>query len=120
MKKLAQKIRLLLNHKQPFRDQHGLVGRNSRIDSIQAAFLNLILEDFEKHQMRRKAIARLYLDEFSEIEELKLPDGILEDSHNAHHFVIQTDRKDKLKAYLVGKGIGTAIHYQMNLPDLQL
>ncbi|HSF53678.1 MAG TPA: DegT/DnrJ/EryC1/StrS family aminotransferase, partial [Algoriphagus sp.] len=116
---LAQKIHLLLNHGQPVRDQHELVGRNSRIDSIQAAFLNVMLEDFEQNQKRRKTIAKLYLERLSGIEGLKLPLGILEDDHNAHLFVIQTERRDGLKAFLAEKGIGTAVHYPMILPDLK-
>lgn len=118
-KALAEQLRLLLNHGQPVRDQHELVGRNSRIDSIQAAFLNVMLEDFEENQMKRKVVAKHYLDAFYEIEELKLPDGILEADHNAHLFVIQTSRRDELKAFLAKQGIGTAIHYPMILPDMK-
>jgi dTDP-4-amino-4,6-dideoxygalactose transaminase len=116
---LAKQIRLLLNHGQPIRDQHELVGRNSRIDSIQAAFLNVMLEDFVGHQEKRKAIARQYLDAFSGIEGLMLPNGILESDHNAHLFVIQTERRDEMKAFLAAKGIGTAVHYPMILPDMK-
>ncbi|GMQ30555.1 DegT/DnrJ/EryC1/StrS family aminotransferase [Algoriphagus confluentis] len=116
---LATKIRLLLNHGQPIRDEHELVGRNSRMDTLQAAFLNVMLEDFEKNQEKRKAIAKRYLEAFSGIPELTLPDGILAEDHNAHLFVIQTERRDKLKFYLAEKGIGTAIHYPMILPDMK-
>ena len=115
---LSTQIRMLLNHGQPVRDQHELVGRNSRIDTIQAAFLNVMLEDFESNQQKRKAIAAQYLEAFSGILNLKLPTGILESDHNAHLFVIQTERRDEFKAFLAEKGIGTAIHYPMILPDM--
>ncbi len=116
---LATRIRLLLNHGQPIRDQHELIGRNSRIDTLQAAFLNVLLEDFEKNQSRRKAIAKRYLAAFNGISELKLPSGILEADHNAHLFVVRTERRDELKAFLAEQGVGTAIHYPKIIPDLK-
>lgn len=118
-KELAEKLRLLLNHGQPIRDQHELVGRNSRIDTLQAAVLNVMLEEFEANQKKRKAITKHYLEAFSGIEDLKLPLGILEVDHNAHLFVIQTERRNELKAFLGEKGIGTAIHYPVILPDMK-
>ena len=116
---ISEKIRLLLNHGQPIRDQHELVGRNSRIDTVQAAFLNVMLEDFEKNQSRRKAIAKSYLEAFENISELILPEGILGEDHNAHLFVIQTKQRDELKKFLAEKSIGTAIHYPTILPDMK-
>ncbi len=116
---LERKLRLLLNHGQPIRDQHELVGRNSRIDTLQATFLNVMLEDFEANQEKRKAISKQYLEAFSGIEGLKLPDGVLEADHNAHLFVIQTEKRDELKAFLAEQGIGTAIHYPCILPDMK-
>lgn len=116
---LAQQIRMLLNHGQTIRDQHELVGRNSRIDTIQAAFLNALLEDFAASQQMRKAVAGQYLDSFSRIESMRLPNGILESDHNAHLFVIKTERRDELKSFLGAKGIRPAIHYPMILPDMK-
>lgn len=116
---LAEKLRLLLNHGQPVRDQHELVGRNSRIDTLQATFLNVMLEDFESNQKKRKAIAKSYLEAFSGICELKLPLGILDADHNAHLFVIQTEKRNELRAFLAEQGIGTAIHYPTILPDMK-
>lgn len=116
---LATKIRLLLNHGQPLRDKHELIGRNSRIDTLQAAILNVMLEDFESNQVIRKELAKLYLQAFGGIPDLTLPSGILEADHNAHLFVVQTQRRDELKDFLIGKGIGTAIHYPKILPDMK-
>lgn len=116
---LNLRIQMLLNHGQLVRDTHELVGRNSRIDSIQAGFLNVFLERFTSFQVIRKKYARMYIDGLSGIEELQLPSGILEENHNAHLFVIQTTRRDELKSFLMGKGIGTAIHYPNILPDMK-
>ncbi|MEB2776014.1 DegT/DnrJ/EryC1/StrS family aminotransferase [Algoriphagus sp. D3-2-R+10] len=115
---LNGRIRLLLNHGQKVRDEHVLVGRNSRIDSIQAGFLNVFIKRFGSYQDLRKKYAQLYIDGLAGIEELQLPPGLLEENHNAHLFVIQTARRKELKSFLMDKGIGTAIHYPHILPDM--
>jgi dTDP-4-amino-4,6-dideoxygalactose transaminase len=115
---LEERIRLLINHGQPRRDEHSLVGRNSRIDTLQAGFLNVMLDRFEEFQVIRKRQAKRYLDSLLEIEGLNLPEGVLEADHNAHLFVIQSDRRDELRIFLQGKGIGTAIHYPKILPEM--
>lgn len=116
--KLANKIALFANHGQIRRDEHLSLGRNARMDSIQAAFLNVFLKHFDEFQVKRKEQAKRYLEAFEEIEELILPKGILGENHNAHLFVIQCERRDELKEFLSAKGIGTAIHYPAILPDM--
>lgn len=116
--KLNERIRMLLNHGQILRDKHELVGRNSRIDSVQAGFLNVFLERFTTVQTLRKKYASMYTEGLTGIDELQLPAGILEEGHNAHLFVIQTARRDELKSFLFENGIGTAIHYPHILPDM--
>lgn len=116
---LNDRIKMLLNHGQEIRDKHDLVGRNSRIDSIQAGFLNVFMQRFGSFQTTRKRLAQMYLDELSSIDRLSLPLDILQQDHNAHLFVIQTDRRDELKKFLLERGIGTAIHYPHILPDME-
>jgi len=116
---LNKRIRLLLNHGQLVRDEHELVGRNSRIDSIQAGFLNAIFEKFDLFQTRRKNLASMYLEGLTGIDGLQFPTSILEEGHNAHLLVIQTVRRVELKLFLMDKGIGTAIHYPHILPDMK-
>ena len=115
---LEDRIRLLINHGQPRRDEHVLIGRNSRIDTLQAGFLNVMLDRFEEFQVIRKRQANRYLYSFMEIKGLYLPEGILKADHNAHLFVIQTERRDELQVFLREKGIGTAIHYPKILPEM--
>lgn len=110
-KDLEQQIRILLNHGQSERDVHPLQGRNSKIDSLQAAFLNVKLRHFDSWQATRKKLAAIYLRELQDIAAIRLPEGILEEDHNAHLFAIQTAQRDALKQYLEQQGIGTAIHY---------
>lgn len=116
---LNERIRMLSNHGQLVRDEHQSVGRNSRIDSIQAGFLNILLTEFDRFQKLRKQFAAQYRNGLGSIAELKLPSGIMDSSHNAHLFVIQTKYRDELKNFLAGHGVGTAIHYPVILPDMQ-
>ncbi|UZD24262.1 DegT/DnrJ/EryC1/StrS family aminotransferase [Algoriphagus halophytocola] len=116
---LNERIRRLLNHGQVVRDEHVEVGRNSRMDSVQAGFLNVFLQEFTNLQQRRKQLAAQYLDGLGAIAELKLPSGVMESSHNAHLFVVQTLFRDELKSFLADHEIGTAIHYPKILPDMQ-
>lgn len=116
---LAQKIRLLSNHGQPARDQHELIGRNSRIDSLQAGFLNVMLQELETSQKKRKTLAKQYLEKLSGVSELILPKGLLEEDHNAHLFVVRTDKRNELQAFLAKNGIGTAIHYPKIIPEME-
>lgn len=118
--KLADRIRLLLNHGQPKRDVHLSIGRNSRIDTLQAGFLNIMLNWFDEFQNKRKMLAANYLEKLVCIEELELPSGMQESDHNAHLFVIQTSQRNELRDFLQTKGIGTAIHYPMILPEMKL
>jgi len=116
---LTTKLRQLLNHGQTFRDHHFLTGRNARIDSLQAGFLNVKLRFFDHWQKNRKYLASIYLQEIKDIPTIRLPEEIISPFHNAHLFVIQTNQRDDLRAYLTKKGIGTAIHYPVIIPYME-
>lgn len=115
-KAVEKKIRIMLNHGQSERDVHPLVGRNSKIDSLQAGFLNVKLSYFKDWQNWRKKLAGIYLDELQVVPGLWLPESILGENHNAHLFTIRLEERDGLRSYLEDKGIGTAIHYPKPLP----
>lgn len=115
-KGLADQIRLLSNHGQPQRDVHSLVGRNSRIDTLQAALLNVLLDRFDEFQEKRRMLAEIYWKELAGIGGLSLPPKAKDSNH--HLFVIQTEKRDSLKEFLQSNGIGTAIHYPTIVPDI--
>lgn len=116
---LANKIQMLINHGQPIRDQHEMLGRNARMDTIQAGFLNVKLTYFQKWQEKRKNLAKLYLQQLAGTGDLVLPESILEPDHNAHLFVVQTSFRNELKQYLKEKEIQTTIHYPSILPKMK-
>jgi dTDP-4-amino-4,6-dideoxygalactose transaminase len=116
---LALKIRMLINHGQVSRDHHEILGRNARMDTIQAGFLNVKLSFFQTWQQKRKTLAGEYLQHLSGIGDIILPESILASDHNAHLFVIQSGYRDTLKEYLENQGIGTAIHYPTIVPKMK-
>lgn len=111
-------VQQMINHGQLERDVHLSVGKNSRIDSIQAGILRVFLQYFEVWQTTRKHLAGIYLDQLSGIEGLTLPQNCLEKTHNLHLFTIRFTERDNLREFLKEKGIGTAIHYPNILPEM--
>lgn len=109
-KELADKARMIARLGQQGKHNHIIAGRNSRLDSIQAAVLNVKLTHLNDWTAKRQLIAEWYIELLQGVP-FKLPskpDGF---GHVYHLFVIQTDRRDRLKEYLETKGIATQIHY---------
>ncbi|WP_300770808.1 DegT/DnrJ/EryC1/StrS aminotransferase family protein [uncultured Bacteroides sp.] len=109
-KELADTIRALANYGSIKKYVFKYVGRNSRLDEIQAAVLDVKLRHLDEDNAVRKQNARYY------IEHIKHPDIILPkvenwDSHVFHIFPIRTSRRDELQKYLTDNGIQTNIHY---------
>lgn len=112
--KVAEQILLLRDHG---RNPDGLVvtwGLNSRLDNLQAAILNFKLKTYKQDIKRRREIAEIYQTELKSISEITLPPG---PNDNTDHFdvyqnyEIEASNRDKLKAYLAEKGVGTIIQW---------
>jgi dTDP-4-amino-4,6-dideoxygalactose transaminase len=86
------------------------IGYNSRLDEIQAAFLNVKLPDLDKQNEQRRKIANRFLIEIKN-PKIKLPFYDGSKNHVFHLFVIQTSTREDLKNYLFKNTIETAIHY---------
>ncbi len=97
---------------------HGLEDRNivkkfgflSRMDVLQAAVLNYRIKNLNKIINSRRKNAKFYLKNLDR-NKFKVIDEKKYQFNTYHTFVIQTDKRKKLKRYLSSKGIGTAIHY---------
>lgn len=112
---LALKIRKLTNHGAPDKHSHEMPGSNSRMDTLQAAILNLKLPLLEKWNEERRKASAFYNNELSGLP-LVLPDTREENTHVFHVYQIQTANRDALKSYLKDLGIQTQIHYPQALP----
>ncbi|EPJ8280645.1 DegT/DnrJ/EryC1/StrS family aminotransferase, partial [Citrobacter freundii] len=107
---LARTIRALANYGSIVKYEHIFKGVNSRLDEMQAAFLNVKI-DYLDHEIKlRRNIANRYCSEINN-EQISLPVVKNQEEHVWHLFVIKTEHREKLKAYLDDKGIQTLIHY---------
>jgi dTDP-4-amino-4,6-dideoxygalactose transaminase len=86
------------------------VGINSRLDEIQAAFLNVKLPHLDADNEARRQIAKRYLSEIKN-EKIILPTWDFSNNHIFHLFVIRTQNRQELQDYLLKNNIETVIHY---------
>ncbi len=104
---LATLIRSIANYGSSRKYVFDYVGRNSRIDEIQAAILDVKLKYLDADNARRQEIANFYIDNISH-PQITLP----QKSESVYHiFPILSPCRDKLQQYLADKGVQTAIHY---------
>lgn len=107
---LAAAIRALANYGSQKKYVLKYSGRNSRLDEIQAAVLDVKLKYLDEDNKRRKEVAKYYYDNISN-HLITLPDRLPDDQNVYHLFPILCEKRDALKAYLEQNGIGTVIHY---------
>ena len=116
---LAAAIRALANYGSQKKYVFKYTGRNSRLDEIQAAVLNVKLHHLDEDLKARQAIAAYYYDNINN-PLITLPKR-LPDTENVYHLfpiLIGGERRDELQVYLAENGIGTVIHYPIP-PHLQ-
>jgi dTDP-4-amino-4,6-dideoxygalactose transaminase len=109
-KDLAQKIRVLRNYGSEKRYHNEVVGFNSRLDELQAGLLRIKLAHLDNLNKEREKLATRYLTEINN-EQVVLPKVRKNATTVWHLFVIQTEDRNRLQAFLASKGIGTVIHY---------
>lgn len=106
---LDEVIRVLANYGSKHKYQNNYQGLNSRMDEIQAAFLDIKLKYIDNENQKRKEIAKYYCDTIKHTD-IVLPTSNLS-NHVFHLFVIRYPQRDLLQQYLSEKGIQTLIHY---------
>ena len=108
---LADKVRTLRNYGSKERYKNELLGMNSRLSELQAAFLRVKLAHITAWNDRRKVGATVYLEKLKNCGDIILPVVPHWADPVWHLFVIRTQKRDALRAYLTGQGVGTQIHY---------
>ncbi len=116
---IAKRCRMIANHGRIEKYNHEFEGRNSRLDGLQAAILNVKLRYLDEWTDARISVADYYLKNISGIEQLILPKRESWAKQVYHLFVIRTRNRDELKQYLNDKNIQTGIHYPIALPKLK-
>ncbi len=109
-KDLADKVRALGNYGSDFKYHHIYKGNNSRLDEIQAAFLDIKLKYLDEWNENRRQIANRYLHEIKN-PKILLPITHEGNRHIYHVFGIRCADRDGLMKYLNDHGVGTNIHY---------
>jgi dTDP-4-amino-4,6-dideoxygalactose transaminase len=115
---IANKIKLLRNYGSSKKYYNDIQGLNTRLDELQAGFLNLKLKLYPKLLIKRINIAQYYLNNINN-KLVKLPRIQEYSNHVFHLFVVQTNSRDLFQKYLEENGIGTVIHYPIP-PHLSL
>jgi dTDP-4-amino-4,6-dideoxygalactose transaminase len=107
---LAKTIQSLRNYGSETKYYNDYIGVNSRLDELQAAFLNVKLPNLDLENEKRRKIAERYLSEIKN-EKITLPFWDLSNNHVFHLFVIRTQNRTDMQNYLYENGIQTVIHY---------
>jgi dTDP-4-amino-4,6-dideoxygalactose transaminase len=111
---LAEKIRSIANHGMSVRYHHDRIGVNSRLDSIQAAVLNVKLKYLNDYNASRIAAANQYDAHLSNIQNITIPFRKENRTHIFHQYTIQltnSQLRDQLKQHLESCGIPAMIYY---------
>lgn len=110
-KKHYEKLIKLRNHGHTSRELIDSFGFNSRLDSLQAAYANIMLEDYNNWQEKINRIAKLYNEKVINI--VTKPIVKSNTKHVYHNYILTTRFRNKLKNYLKKNGIETRIHYPL-------
>lgn len=107
---LAKVLFALRNYGSEQKYYNKYIGVNSRLDELQASFLNLKLPNLNEDNDKRRAIAKRYLAEIKN-DKIILPFWDFSSNHVFHLFVIRTENREALQEYLMQNNIQTVIHY---------
>jgi dTDP-4-amino-4,6-dideoxygalactose transaminase len=117
---LAYKMRGIVNHGMYERYYHDEIGVNSRLDSIQAAILNIKLKYLDKYNKRRQEAASLYNASFDRIDEIEVPFVESDiDSHVYHQYTLKINngKRDELADHLQKNKIPFGIYYPLGFHE---
>jgi len=114
---LAANMRAIANHGMVVRYHHDLIGVNSRLDSIQAAVLEVKLKHLNEYDASRRATAEFYDKAFSGIDKLIVPARYDKSTHVFHQYTLKLNgvKRSELQKYLADKGIPAMIYYPVPL-----
>jgi dTDP-4-amino-4,6-dideoxygalactose transaminase len=106
---LALQLRKLRNYGSIQKHHHQELGTNSRLDELQAAFLRIKLKHLEKANRHKQCLASIYFDRLKGL--VKLPPQHADHSDVHHIFPIRHVQRNRLRAFLLERGIQTEMHY---------
>lgn len=116
---LAKKIKMIANHGQVKKYIHRYIGVNSRLDTIQAAILDIKLQHLNEYIQARQNAALVYDNLLKDINGLIVPNRVANSSHVFHQYtlIVKDGKRDALKEYLNNAGIPAMIYYPVPLNE---
>lgn len=114
---LAEKLRMIANHGQKVKYHHSVLGCNSRLDTIQAAVLDVKLKYLDEYSAVRNAAAQYYTRHLKDTEGIIPPEEMPFSTHVYHQYTlkVQNGKRDALKKFLEEAGIPAMIYYPLPL-----
>lgn len=114
---LAKKLKMIANHGQEIKYHHKITGCNSRLDSIQAAILNVKLKYLDEYINSRKLMAHKYDDAFKNIEEIQTPVKLNNSTHVFHQYTMKINPKlrNDFISYMESMKIPIMVYYPIPL-----
>jgi UDP-2-acetamido-2-deoxy-ribo-hexuluronate aminotransferase len=114
---MAEKLKMIANHGQRIKYHHDIIGVNSRLDTLQAAVLNVKLNYLSAYTASRNEVASFYDNILRDCDFLKTPHRAPNSSHVYHQYTIKVEgrNRDEFKTYLEKSGIPTMIYYPVPL-----
>ncbi len=115
--KLAFKLQIIANHGQNKKYYHQLTGVNSRLDTIQAAVLNIKIKHLDEYSNKRQKAAKFYSENLKNNKNLVTPICSNSSTHVFHQYtlLVKNGKRDELKQFLNKNGIPANIYYPMPL-----
>jgi dTDP-4-amino-4,6-dideoxygalactose transaminase len=116
---MAKTIRVIANHGMQRRYYHDVIGVNSRLDSIQAAILNVKLPYLDRWNQQRVKVADQYDKLLGELEGILIPQRVPWSDHVFHQYTIRVldGRRDAMQAYLAEHKIPSMIYYPVPMHE---
>jgi dTDP-3-amino-3,4,6-trideoxy-alpha-D-glucose transaminase len=108
---LAARLRIARNLGKDGKYRFAAIGPNSKLDTLQAAILEVKLRHLDAWVERRRALARRYLDGLAGVGDLRLPAEPAGARHAYHLFVVRTRAREALREHLAARGIRAGLHY---------
>ena len=114
---LAERMTMIASHGQKVKYHHDVIGINSRLDTLQAAILNVKLKYLHEYTHKRNEAANFYDNELASCTFLKIPTRAEYSTHVFHQYTLKAEgiNRDDFKKYLEGKGIPSMIYYPVPL-----
>lgn len=118
-KELGERMQMIANHGQVKKYVHKYIGINSRLDSLQAAILNIKLAHLDEYAAAREWAATYYDKQLGDLPGITVPLRVTNSTHVFHQYTLRIGegKRDQLKAFLEEKGIPAMIYYPVPLNE---